>query len=171
MKNFHIIVGVSKNNGIGFKGTIPWHVPEDLKYFKYVTTVVSNPNKQNAIIMGRNTFESIKEKPLKNRLNIVITSKKYDNITTFNSLNEAIVFLQNKDDIENIFVIGGQTLYTEALLHPNCEDIYFNIINIDVECDTFFPEIDNNIYKEVWRTEKTEDLEFCVYKNKKFIKH
>jgi dihydrofolate reductase len=59
MRKFHIIAGVSKNNGIGFENRIPWKVSEDMKFFKDVTTSVDNPNQINAVIMGRNTFESL----------------------------------------------------------------------------------------------------------------
>ncbi len=102
MKNFHIIVGVSKNNGIGFKGTIPWHVPEDLKYFKYLTTVVNNPNKQNAIIMGRNTFESNYKQHKKDA---IFYCKKFLEKPQYNSWNW-ILDNEKKDDLADCFLQG-----------------------------------------------------------------
>ena len=71
----HIIAAIDKNNGLGINNTIPWHLSADLKYFKKITTEVTAANKQNAVIMGRKTWDSIpdKYKPLPERLNIVLT--------------------------------------------------------------------------------------------------
>ncbi len=166
MKTFDIIVGVCKNNGIGFENKIPWKIKEDMKFFKDITTNVDNPNQINAIIMGRKTFESLKEEPLKNRLNIVISSKKYNNVLCYNNLQNALNQLSSMREIENIYVIGGETLYKEALLHKYCKYIYINVIDVDMTCDTFFPEINKEIYENIWRTIISERVHFLLYKNK-----
>ena len=166
MRKFHIIAGVSKNNGIGFENKIPWKIKEDMKFFKDVTCSVDNPNQINAVIMGRKTFESLKEKPLKNRLNIVISSKKYNNVLCFNNIQDALNKLDGLREIESIYVIGGETLYKEAILHKKCEYIYLNALDVDVECDTFFPQIDENVFENVWRTSISERVDFLLYKNK-----
>jgi len=169
MRKFHIIAGVSKNNGIGFENRIPWNVSEDMKFFKDVTTSVDNPNQINAVIMGRKTFESLKEKQLKNRLNIVISSKIYKNVLCFNNLQDALNKLNTLCEIETIFVIGGETLYKEAILHNKCEYIYLNVLDVDVECDTFFPQIDETSFENIWTTSVSEKVKCLVYKNKKLI--
>jgi dihydrofolate reductase len=88
--------------------------------------------------MGRITFESIGEKPLKNRDNFVISRKKYETVESFTNLDDCLNNLIEKDEYENIFVIGGQTLYKEALQHKLCGKIFLNKINTDELCDVFF---------------------------------
>ena len=87
--NFKIIVAATRNFGIGYKNKLPWHIPEDLKHFS--KTTIGNGN--NAIIMGRNTWESIGSKPLPKRHNVIVSTKleqpKYKNVTPVNSPGEA----------------------------------------------------------------------------------
>ena len=133
-----IVVAVSNNKGIGFKGTIPWRNKEDMLFFKNLTTKTQDVNKKNAIIMGRVTFESIGKKPLPNRDNFVITKNKYDNVESYSNLDECLNDLIQSKKYESIFVIGGETLYKEALKHHLCNKIYMNVINLNTICDTFF---------------------------------
>ena len=95
-----IVALCKKNNGIGINNEIPWTIKHDLKYFKNITTYKGDFNDQiNIVIMGRNTFESIpdKFKPLKNRINIVLTSGNfnYDGVIFKKSLNEAIKYCKS----------------------------------------------------------------------------
>ena len=152
---FSIVVAVSNNNGIGYKGTIPWKNREDMTFFRNLTSKTENINKKNAIIMGRITFESIGEKPLKNRDNFVISRKKYDNVESFTTLDDCLNNLINKNKYENIFVIGGQTLYNEAIQHPLCNKIFLNKINTNELCDVFF-NYDESIFKNI-NEEKISD--------------
>ncbi len=153
-----------KTRGIGINGNLPWNIPEDLQFFKKITSQKID-NKQNVVIMGRKTYESI-GKPLPNRLNICITSipEKYTNI------NEKIIFVasfQHALDYlntykGNIFVIGGEQIYIEAIKHPLCVKLIINKIEDEDEqsiyynkqYDTFFPIIDENIYS----LDRTETL-------------
>jgi|688.fasta_scaffold415025_2 dihydrofolate reductase len=123
----NIIAAVSKNNVIGINNSIPWKIKEDMQMFKKLTT-------NNTIIMGRKTFESI-GKPLPNRNNIVITSKKIDNITTFNSLKEAI-----ENTSGEIFLIGGSKIYEEGMNYA--DKLYITLVNKSINGDTYFPFID-----------------------------
>ncbi len=155
-KKFTIIVAFNeKNRGIGKKGKLVWNLKEDMVFFKNITKCTKNPDKMNAVIMGRNTFESMKRNPLNDRINICITSqnifnenKNLDfgkNIKYMKSLNDAIEYLSNINNIEKIFVIGGEQLYREAIYNENCFEIYANIIknrSDEEEYDTFFPKID-----------------------------
>ena len=145
MKNFHIVVAVSReNNGIGKDGKLCWKNKEDMDFFRNLTTKTEDINKKNVIIMGRNTFESIKENPLKNRENFVISQKKYKNILSFSNLDQCLEFVDEDPDVESIFVIGGERLYREAINNKLCKYVYLNKIDGTYECDTFFPELGND---------------------------
>ncbi len=155
MKNFNIIVAFLKGTrGIGYKNTLPWNkIKEDILYFKNLTQTTTLPQMVNSVIMGRNTFESIGNKCLKNRLNIVLTSSLNNNSRTFNGLQTPI-FVNSLSDALNIsnvsdrhinqkFVIGGEKLYRTAIIDDNCKNIYTTEIdsNEEIQCDRFFPEI------------------------------
>lgn len=155
MTNFSIIVAVSENNGIGKDGKLPWNVPEDMEFFKKITTTVINPEKSNIIIMGRKTFESIGKKPLKQRFNICVSKtlckedyKKYTNVEIVDSFEEALeLSVELSGTIcEKVFVIGGLQLYNVALCHKRCYEIICNEIKGNYDCDTFFPKINMDIY-------------------------
>ena len=133
------IVAVDNNWGIGFNGDLLEHIPEDLEYFKQLTT-------GNIIIMGRKTWESLPKKPLPKRRNLVITS----NPDNYNNTNEVNFFtlsqikvslLKDKDKNLNFFVIGGGQIYKELL--PICDRVYVTKIFKDhANVDTYFPNIE-----------------------------
>ena len=158
MKNFHIVVAVSReNNGIGKDGKLCWKNKEDMDFFRSLTTKTEDINKKNVIIMGRNTFESIKENPLKNRENFVISQKKYKNVLSFKSLDECLQFVNQDPDVESIFVIGGERLYKEAIHHNLCKYVYMNKIDGTYDCDTFFPNLGNE-----YKLQKYDELSSIV---------
>ena len=107
-KSFKAIVAMSLNRAIGKDNKLPWHLPEDLKWFKKLTT-------GNVIIMGRKTWESI-GKPLPNRESIVVTHSSIPGIRTTTSLKE----IDPNSDSRDYFIIGGAQLFREAL--PLCSD-------------------------------------------------
>jgi dihydrofolate reductase len=123
-----IIVAVSRNGVIGRAGELPWHLPEDLKHFKRVTT-------GHAIIMGRKTHESI-GRPLPKRRNIVVTRSgaSFEGCETADSLETAIELARTSDACP--VVIGGASLYEEAL--PLATELHLTIVDREVEGDTFF---------------------------------
>ena len=142
-KDFEIILACDSKGGIGIstnKFTIPWKIKEDMIFFRNITQVrsCSEPNKVNAIIMGRITADTFK-KPLPNRLNIIITSKenyrKGEGFVSYRSLNEAIARLEMNEEVHKIFVIGGAVLANQAIMNKRCRIINLNIINHDYECD------------------------------------
>lgn len=145
-----IIAAVSQNGVIGNSGSIPWHSKEDFKHFK--DTTMGSP-----IIMGRKNFESLKQ-PLKGRLNIVITrNKDYnfndENVIVVNSVREALSLCESKNS-EKAFIIGGGEIYSQTI--NIADELIISRMNITVEGDTFFPAIDENIWKVVSETNNGE---------------
>ena len=139
-----IIVAKSKNNVIGRNNSLIWHLPEDLKRFKNLTT-------GHTIIMGRKTFESL-GRVLPNRHHVILCNDKELNIQDENvEVLEDISLLDKyiNDENEN-FVIGGATMY--KLLMPYCKKMYITEINQEFEGDVWFPEID----MEKWQITKKE---------------
>ena len=142
-----LIVAINKNRGIGFENKLLYWLPNDLKRFKSLTT-------GNTIIMGRKTFDSLPKGALPNRLNIVLTrsDREFAGAETFHSLQEA---LQHCED-EEIFIIGGASLYEEAM--PLADRLCVTEIDDNlVEADVFFPEIDSHIWTELSREHHAMD--------------
>ena len=160
-----IIVAKAQNNIIGKDNKLLWHISEDLKRFKDLTT-------GHTIIMGRKTFESL-GRVLPNRKHIVFTQNpdfkvNDENVKIVHSMLEIQEYIENKE--EN-FVIGGAMIYN--LLMPYANKMYITEIHKDFEGDTVFPKINLDIWEEVSR-EKGEDIEqnnleydFVVYERKK----
>ncbi|MBF0483683.1 MAG: dihydrofolate reductase [Candidatus Omnitrophica bacterium] len=172
MKKFNIVVAIDKNNGIGKSGHLPWHISADLKYFKQVTTFVLNKGASNAVIMGRKTWESIPKnfQPLKDRINVVLTRnnnlKLPKDVLNANGLDEALKILENKG-VDNIFVIGGQQVYEQAIEHKACEKLYITRIDQTFDCDAHFPKFDDRFYLVLESPQiKSADIsfKFLIYK-------
>lgn len=146
-----IIVAVAANNAIGKGNDMPWHISEDLKYFKRVTS-------GHTVIMGSNTFASIGSKPLPKRRNIVVSRRMQEGLCEgveyFNSLPAAIESAQAGDD--EPFIMGGGMLYTAAL--PLADKLYITEVATAIEdADTFFPAVNRNEWLEVSRSEQYTD--------------
>lgn len=131
MTSLTLIVAAARNNGIGRNGGLPWRLPEELKYFGRVTTQAPEGH-HNAIVMGRNTWESIppQRRPLRNRINIVISRNKdyqvsslekaptylrSDLISAFDGIGESTV---DGKALHRRFIIGGASLYRDSLAIP-----------------------------------------------------
>jgi dihydrofolate reductase len=141
-----LIVAMAKHRVIGHENKMPWHLPAELAYFKRITT-------GHPIIMGRKTFESI-GRPLPNRRNIVVSRNVHfhsPGVEVANSLETALALCAN----ENPFVIGGASLYAEALAIT--QKLYITEIDADLVGDTFFPPIDNAVWKEASREVRSND--------------
>ncbi|EWH21959.1 dihydrofolate reductase [Bacillus haynesii] len=158
-----LIAAMDRNRLIGKDNDLPWHLPQDLKYFKEVT-------KGHAVIMGRKTFESI-GRPLPHRENIIITSNKeldIPNCQVMHSAEEAVRFAKNRN--EECFVIGGSTLYTDIL--PFADKLYVTKIDETFEGDRYFPEFNEAEWEIVSRRKGLKDdknpydYEFLVYQRK-----
>ncbi len=142
-----IIVAQAENRVIGINNNLPWHLPEDLRYFKQVT--MGKP-----IIMGRKTFESI-GRPLPGRTNIVITRDaeyQRDGIKVVHSLAEARELAENiclVDGRDEAMIIGGAEIYNQALV--DADTLYLTQVHASVEGDAFFPEFHPGEWAEAGR--------------------
>lgn len=160
-----LVAAVDSKNGIGLNGKMPWgHIKEDMEFFRGLTT-------GSTVIMGRVTFESLGNKPLPNRKNIVISSTanvayyfKYDNLFYESSLENALLRLLNE---EQIFIIGGESIYEKAIDYA--DRIFLTHIDKDYHCDRFFPNVDENIFRkeELINFEYNSiDVKICQYTRK-----
>ncbi|MDR0384884.1 MAG: dihydrofolate reductase [Prevotellaceae bacterium] len=146
-----VIAAVDENNAIGKENRLLWHITEDLQHFKSITG-------GHPVIMGRKTFESI-GKALPGRINIIISRNPQFSATgchVSSSLKEAIAIASEAD--ENIFVIGGVSVYREAI--DIADTIYLTVVHSRYEADTFFPEIPANEWVEVERTDFEKGKDF-----------
>ena len=138
-----IICAIGKNRGIGKNNKLLWHIPEDLRHFKKITT-------GSVVVMGGKTFESI-GKPLPNRTNIVVTRDKElkaEGCLLKYSLEDIIEEAKTYKDKE-IFIIGGGEIYKQSIAHA--DKLYLTIVDEETEADTFFPdysEFKNTISEE-----------------------
>jgi len=146
LKNISIIVAIAVNRAIGKDNRLLWHLSDDLKRFKKLTSGFT-------LIMGRNTFLSLPNGALPNRRHIVISDKpgeSFDGCEMASSIEEAVK-LAGRD--EECFVIGGGMVYKQFL--PVAGKLYLTQVHESFEADTFFPEIDFS----QWKALVTEEVE------------
>jgi dihydrofolate reductase len=132
-----MIVAHDINRAIGKDGTIPWHIPNDLKFFKTMTV-------GKTVVMGRKTFESIGCKPLPDRRNVVLSrtvDKLYGNVIQFDNAGRVSELAKN----DEIFIIGGAELYAQFINIAN--KLYVTEIHQDIGGDVFFPPVDETRFK------------------------
>lgn len=155
-----LIAAHDPNLVIGNDGTLPWHYKEDLKFFK--RTTLGHP-----IVMGRIVFEELDEKPLPGRKNVVLsTSKKYDHVDTFSSIDEALKSLKEE---EKVFIIGGGEIYRQTM--DRADKLIITEIKKKYEGDTFFPEYRDEI-GTVWREVSREnhpEFAFVEYERMNYV--
>ena len=161
--NLSIIVAIASNRAIGKGNRLLWHLPEDLKRFKKITS-------GHAVLMGRNTFLSLPKGALPNRRNIVVTDRpgeQFEGCTMAYSLEEALEMTENEPEV---FVMGGGILYRQLL--PVAGKLYLTRVEETFDADIFFPEIDFSQWNEI-ELERVEASEknpfphtFTVYKRK-----
>jgi dihydrofolate reductase/thymidylate synthase len=138
---FNIIIATDLLNGIGNDNMLPWNFKYDITYFKQITSY-NDINDNNILIMGHNTFKSLKVK-LQNRIYFVITNHIIKDVITFTNFNDAYINALSYNT--NIWVIGGSQIYNYALNHWGCNKIYYTLIKHKFNCDTFFNINDYNI--------------------------
>lgn len=155
MKNqrISVISALAKNRVIGINNSLPWRLPEDLKYFKALTL-------GHHILMGRKTYESI-GKPLPGRTTVIITRGNYsapEGVKIAHSIPEAIEI--SADDHE-IFFVGGAELYAQVL--PLADRLYLTEIQAEVQGDAWFPDYDKSRWRETGRERRHDDKSGLEY--------
>ena len=135
------VVAASTNNAIGKDNQLLWHLPNDLKFFKNVTWAMP-------VAMGRKSFESLGNKPLNGRFNIIITRNKNfkaDNCVVVHNLEDAI-FVAQQHDYKELMILGGGEIYKQSM--DEADKIYITRVHaIFEDADAFFPEIDDSKWK------------------------
>jgi dihydrofolate reductase len=145
-----LVAAIAHNGVIGRDGAIPWRFPDDVAYFKELTT-------GHAVVMGRRTWDSLPDRfrPLPDRRNVVVTRNalwRADGAERAGSVEEAVELL---GDVDRVFVIGGAEIYAEAL--PLADELFLTEIDDDVTGDTFFPDWDRNAFVQASRDEHVSD--------------
>jgi len=143
MKHFKAIAAMSLNRVIGRGNQIPWHLPEDFKWFKQMTT-------GQVIVMGRKTFEAI-GRPLPNRETVVLSRSAFAHpgVRTVSDWSQ----IDLAHDPREVFICGGAQIYAQAL--PRCSDLYLTVVRRTVEGDAFFPPFED-------RFERIETIQDCA---------
>ena len=160
LPKFNIIVAIDANGGIAKDGEIPWHSPGDLKYFAETTT----GRGKNYVIMGRVTYETIPKQhfPFKNRKNIIIskTQSPIQGVLIFPSFLDALKYLGMNSGYDEIYVIGGEQLYAEALSDYMylCHMIHLTKFKISYDCDQFF-KLDTTLIRDATSPATTIDYQ------------
>lgn len=171
MRHFSIIVAATASTfGIGKLGELPWKLAGDMAFFKK-QTISTDVKKKNVVIMGRKTWESlpVKFRPLINRINVVLSRNLAvreelnlpESVIVATSLNAALLTLDSdemKNIIDQIYIIGGESIYREAMASSFCSKIYLTQVDTVVpDLDTFFPFIPAHKYKQVLRSPPITD--------------
>lgn len=163
----NIIVAFSKNRGIGINNKLPWSISSDLKKFRNLTIGDGN----NAVVMGKNTWNSLPIKYLSNRDNLILSSKlaideKYTNknntetnVKSFAAINDLLDYCSKKM-YSIVWIIGGSQIYNLFLDNKSIsiQEIHVTYIDKDFDCDTFFPKIDVNTYSNVIQELHSSDI-------------
>ena len=165
-----LIAAVGQNRVIGSNGDLPWHLPDDMKFFK-------NTTMGHHVIMGRKNFESIPPafRPFNGRTNIVVSRNidlQIDSVDVFNDLKQSIAFAE-KNHEDECFIIGGGQIYNQALEEGLVDKMYITEINQSFDGDVFFPQFDKTIWQEVNRIHHEADekhafsFDYVTYVKKK----
>ncbi len=177
-----IIVAKDEKGGIGINNRLPWHIKEDLKRFVTLT----RGNGKNAVLMGRNTWDSIPTHPLVGRHNLILSRSsftyssvnmiEYDEgrITLFKDMEYVLDYITSAK-FEDVWIIGGEKLYDAFLSDPELnklvKEVYATEVTGDYGCDTFFGKLDESQYEEISCECVGEKLKFKVYRNKMWLNH
>lgn len=148
--NLSIIVAAAQNMAIGKDNDLLWHISEDLKRFKSLTS-------GHPVVMGRKTFESLPKKPLPKRRNIVLTHDAefaFPGVDVCHTLQDVLAAVKGE---EETFVMGGATIYQQFL--PFVQRLYVTWVYQDFEADVYFPAIDGSVFRQVHITERQQDSE------------
>ena len=166
--NYNMIVATDLSRGIGKDNKLPWYFPEDLKYFSKLTRGEGN----NAIIMGRNTWDSLPKKPLPKRDNLILSrsleitdNSPQNNYTkTFSDISSLQTFCKAQN-YDTVWIIGGDKVYHQ-FISERVKLIYVTLIHKDYKCDTRFPSLLGwNLIKNEEIMKDDIKISYQVYKN------
>ncbi|QKJ30549.1 dihydrofolate reductase [Mucilaginibacter mali] len=145
------VVAIAENNAIGKNNQLLWHLPNDLKHFKRITS-------GHTVIMGRKTYDSV-GRPLPNRRNIIITRQNIEipGCEVVGSVDEAIALCAGE---EEVFIVGGAEIYKLAM--PQTDRIYLTIVHQSFNADAYFPQIDDNEWAETEREDHGTDEKHAI---------
>ena len=176
---FKIIVAKDENSGIGKDNKLPWHFGDDLRRFAKLT----RGNGNNAVLMGRNTWDSLPIHPLICRHNMILSRSAFSHssttsfhddekrISTFKDIDTVLEYLKENRH-EDMWIIGGEKVYAAFLNEPRLnklvQSVYVTEIAGDYKCDVFFDKLDESQYEETSCECVGEKLKFKVYRNKTF---
>ena len=150
----HLIWAQELNGGIGKNGMLPWHISEDLQNFKKLTL-------GSTILMGRKTWESLPIRPLSDRRNIVLSSKKVTNVECYTSVEKCIKRLDD-DRTDKLFVIGGSTVYRNFIYRA--DELHITQVDNVIEgIDTFFPVAMLKIKNEFEKIHEKKLINQAIY--------
>lgn len=147
-ENISIIVAIAQNFAIGKNNDLLFHLPNDLKRFKQITT-------GHPVIMGRNTLLSLPKGALPNRRNIVISDipdEKFERCEMASSIDAAAAAVK---DEEEAFIIGGGMIYRQFF--PLAGKLYLTLVHRDFDADVYFPEIDYSEWEEIFREDQSDE--------------
>ncbi|MCK5857608.1 MAG: dihydrofolate reductase [Bacteroidales bacterium] len=150
MKPISIIVAIASNYAIGKDNDLLWHISDDLKRFKRITS-------GHPVVMGKNTFFSLPFRPLPKRRNIVLTDvagEQIEGCEMAYSIEESIELM---DANQENFIMGGGSIYYQFL--PLAQKLYITQVHQDFEADVFFPKIDESVWKLTDKTYKDPEKE------------
>ena len=165
---FKLIACVNQKGAIGKDGGLLYHIGNDLANFKRMTL-------NNVVIMGKNTFDSLPNKePLKDRINIIITSsndfnvkQEFDNVYIVKSINDVVELCQAFFEDKELFVIGGASIYHQFLSKGLIDEMRLTMVKDDAEGDTYFPQYDENewftYYKSMAQVSSFEGIDKSFY--------
>ena len=165
---FKLIACVNQKGAIVKDGGLLYHIGNDLANFKRMTL-------NNVVIMGKNTFDSLPNKePLKDRINIIITSsndfnvkQEFDNVYIVHSINDVIELCQAFFEDKELFVIGGASIYHQFLSKGLIDEMRLTMVKDDAEGDTYFPQYDENewftYYKSMAQVSSFEGIDKSFY--------
>jgi dihydrofolate reductase len=173
---FELIVAHDEGRGMGHNNTIPWFIPGELKWVANVTKAqYGTPDQRNALIMGRNTWESLPDerRPLPGRLTIIVSLSLESTINNANvivarSLDEAFHIARQRSDIAKAFIFGGASIYKQAMARNELDYIRVSVVPGKHKADTLFPPI-----PDCYKATEQYDINFdgIIVKHTKMTRH
>jgi dihydrofolate reductase len=165
---FTCVLAADEQRGIGRSNGLPWpRLPGDVAHFKAITTGTREPGRQNAVVMGRHTWESLPARcqPLPGRINAIVSrglTDAPDGVLIAHTLESAVAAAASAG-AETVHVVGGGALYAEAMRHPGCQVIYYTRIAARFDADTFVPAFEDDFVLEASDAARVEaDVSYVI---------